>query len=170
MDNQYYLTKFQKAVDQLDKQLLDDKELEVAVTEELNSVILKLYKKSWSYPTHHPLTASTRIFFSVWVNETALKEQKLYYNIHAFKLRLLKGYNIQSRRFATIFRKQFMKHVNDWQNARVDFGPLTLMEGWLITNNETIQSDIKNLANSFTKIEYLIDETLNEFKTKYPVL
>ena len=49
------------------------------------------------------------IFFSVWIN-AGIKEHKLFYNIHALKLRQLKGYNITSRKFASDFREQFKSH------------------------------------------------------------
>ena len=107
MDFENYLAKFQKAADQLDKKLLREKQIEVAVGTVLNSVFLKLYKKSWANPSPDPLTAETRIFFSVWINDPAIEEQKLLYNIHALKLRKLKGYSIQSRKFADAFRKSF---------------------------------------------------------------
>jgi hypothetical protein len=57
----------------------------------LNSAFLKLYKKSWATPLQNPLTAESRIFFSIWINDSAIEEQKILYKIHAFKLRYLKG-------------------------------------------------------------------------------
>lgn len=68
MDYKYYLQKFQQAADQLDKDLLGQYQLEVAVGVVLDSVYLKLYKKSWATALQDPLTAESRIFFSIWVN------------------------------------------------------------------------------------------------------
>jgi hypothetical protein len=96
----------------------------------LDSVFLKLYKNAWATPLQDPLTAESRIFFSIWMNDAAIEEQRIYYNIHAFKLRHLKGYAIQSRKFADTFRDSFKVHAYNWPNVRVAFGPLTLMEGW----------------------------------------
>ncbi|WP_164998586.1 hypothetical protein [Chryseobacterium sp. 3008163] len=48
----------------------------------------------------------------------------------------------------------------------MNFGPLTLMEGWITLNLEEIQSDIIDLAWDFLKISPLIDETLSGFKSK----
>lgn len=48
----------------------------------------------------------------------------------------------------------------------VNFGPLTLMEGWIALNIEEIQNDIIDLAWNFFKISSLIDETLRDFKSK----
>jgi hypothetical protein len=164
MDFKNYLDKFQKAADRLDKKLLQEKQIEVAVGVILHSVFLKLYKKSWANPSPDPLTAETRIFFSVWINDPAIEEQKLLYNIHALKLRKLKGYSVQSRKFADAFRKNFKDFAHRWQNVSVDFGPLTLMEGWINIDPENFQNDVLKLANNFLEIEHLIDNTLDKFK------
>lgn len=164
MDVEYYLDEFQKAADQLDKKLLDDKQMEVSVGIILNSVFLKLYKRSWATPFQEPLTADSRIFFSIWINDATIKEQKIFYNIHALKLRQLKGYTIQSRKFADSFRKNFKKFEEKWQNVSTDFGPLTLMEGWIKTNLKDCRGEIVKLANNFLEIDYLIDDTLVNFK------
>jgi hypothetical protein len=164
MDAKKYLNKFQRAADGLDKQLLKEKQIEVAVGEVLDSVFLKLYKRAWAYPSNDPLTAETRIFFSVWINDAAISEQKLLYNIHAFKLRKLKGYAIESRKFAAAFRNKFKAVADRWKNVSVNFGPLTLMGGWLPVNPEDIQKELLELAGNFLTIAHLIDDTLNEFK------
>ncbi len=164
MDTAFYLDKFQKAADQLDQKVLREKEIEVAVGEVMDSVFLKLYKKSWASPGEDPLTAASRIFFSIWVNDDIIEAQKIYYNIHAFKLRHLKGYAIQSRQFADVFRSRFKLFENQWPNVSVKFGPLTLMEGWVKLNQSNFQHDVLSLANSFLSIAHLVDETLLKFK------
>lgn len=164
MDTENYLDKFQKAADQFDKKQLNKKQIEVAVGVVLNSVFLKLYKKAWASPLQDPLSADSRIFFSIWVNDAAIKEQKICYNIHALKLRQLKGYTIQSRKFADIFRHGFKEVAHKWQNVRVDFGPLTLMEGWIKADLANFQNDIIKLADNFLEIDHLVDNTLADFK------
>ena len=164
MDFKHYLDTFQKAADQLNKKILQSKQIEVAVGEVLNSVFLKIYKESWANSSQDPLTAESRIFFSIWVNDSTLDKQKLFYNIHALKLRHLKGYSIQSRKFAETFRKSFKPHEHNWQNVSVNFGPLTLMEGWLELDPANLQKDILKLANNFLTLEHLIDLNLNKFK------
>jgi len=165
MDYKHYLDIFQRAADNLDKRQLQKKQIKVAVGEVLSSVFLKLYKNSWTNQFQSPLTAATRIFFSIWVNNSTLGKQKLFYNIHALKLRHLEGYSIQSRKFADSFRKRFKDHEHNWQNISVNFGPLTLMEGWLKIDRENLQSDIVKLANNFIEMEHLIDNTLKDFKS-----
>lgn len=103
MDTAFYLNKFKQAANRLNKEQLQEKLLEVAAGEVLDSVFLKLYKKSWASPQQDPLTAQSRIFFSVWVNDQTIEAQKISYNIHALKLRHLQGHKIESRKFAALF-------------------------------------------------------------------
>lgn len=165
MDISFYLDKFQKAADKLDIRLLTKKQVEsVVVMYGKDCIVLKLYKRSWTNQFQDPLTSESRIFFSVWVSNSSIKEQKLLYNIHALKLRQLRGYSIQSRKFADIFRESFKGFEHKWNNVSVDFGPLTLMEGWLKLDLENFQDDIMELANNFLEIEHLVDDTLAHFK------
>lgn len=164
MDTISYLDKFKNAADKLDNRLLTAKQLEVSTGLYKTSVFLKLYKKSWASPLQDPLTAESRIFFSVWINDSAIKAEKLLYNIHALKLRRLKGYSIESRKFAEIFRASFKDFEYIWKNVSVQFGPLTLMEGWLKINPDNLQNEILKLANNFFEIEHLVDDTLAWFK------
>jgi hypothetical protein len=164
MDIPFYLDKFQKIADQLDKKVLNQKSIEVSVGIYSDSVFIKLYKKSWSGNPEEALTAESRIFFSVWVNDATLEKQKIMYNIHALKLRKLKGYSIQSRKFAEVFRDSFKDYEQKWPNVSVNHGPLTLMEGWTKLDLENFQEEVLELANNFLEIEYLVDHTLDPFK------
>ena len=165
MDTSFYLDKFQKAVDKLNKRLLAKKQVESAVVMYGNDcVVLKLYKRSWTNQFQDPLISESRIFFSIWISDSSIKEQKLLYNIHALKLRHLKNYSIQSRKFADIFRDSFKPFEHKWKNVSVDFGPLTLMKGWLNIDVVNFQDDILELANNFLEIEHLLDDTLAHFK------
>ena len=153
---------FQTAAAQLDKKILSKKQIEIATGMILESVFLKLYKTHWANATPDPLTSPSRIFFSVWLNDKAIKEGKLLYNIHALKLRQLKGYSITSREFATAFRIKFKTFEKHWPNVSTKFGPLTLMEGWTKLNEATIQDDIIKLGKQFLEIDYLIDDLLEK--------
>jgi len=130
MDFEFYLDKFRRSAKDLDKSQLDKKRLEVSVGTVLDSVFLKLYKREWTNDLNSPMTAEARIFFSIWINDKTIRANKISYNIHAFKLRNLKGYSIVSKEFADSFRKQFKTVQDNWENVSIDFGPLTLMEGW----------------------------------------
>lgn len=165
MDYKFYRRNFEEAVEDIFFKQFDHLGLKLSVEEVLESVVLKIYKPEWSNDFDSQLNSKSRIFFSVWVNDKTIKEGKLYYNIHALKLRELKGYKISSRNFAEKFRTQFIEYENEWENVRVNFGPLVLMEGWINLNIETIQEDIINLSWNFLKISPLIDDTLDIFKT-----
>lgn len=164
MDTSFYLENFQKVANQLDQKLLCEKSIEVSVGIYLDSVFIKLYKKSWTNNPQEPLTAESRIFFSLWVNDSTIEKQKIMYNIHALKLRKLKGYSIQSRKFAELFREDFKDYTHKWQNVSVNHGPLTLMEGWVKLDLETFQDEVLKMAYNFLEIENLINKTLEKFK------
>jgi hypothetical protein len=164
VDTTFYLERFQNAANQIDKRLLALNQLEVAIGLYKDSVFLKLYKKSWASPLQDPLIAETRIFFSVWINDSTMQEQKLLYNIHALKLRQLKGYSIESKKFADSFRGRFKKFEHKWRNVSLNFGPLTLMQGWIKIDLENFQNEIVGLSNNFIEIGHLIDNTLANFK------
>lgn len=165
MDYNFYKRNFQEAVEDIFFRQFDDLGLKLSVEEVLESVALKIYKPEWSNDFKSPLNSKSRIFFSVWVNDKTIKEGKLYYNIHALKLRELKGYKISSRNFAEKFRNKFIEYQKEWENVDVHFGPLILMEGWINLNIGTIQNDIIDLAWNFLKISPVIDDTLDIFKT-----
>ncbi|NQX37283.1 hypothetical protein SAMN05421820_103747 [Pedobacter steynii] len=163
----YYLDKFQKSLDQLEKKgAFSQKNLESKVGIWLDSVVLKIQKKSWINASAKPFGEG--IFFSVWLNDESLGKGKLYYNIHALKLRELKGYVIKSREFAEAFRLKFKSFENRWPNVGVRFGPLTLMEGWVDIEHEHIENLVADLAFNFLEITFIIDDLLEKgLKTQY---
>jgi hypothetical protein len=164
MDTTFYLERFERAAGQIDKGVLASRRVEVSTGLFKDAVFLKLYKKSWASPEQDPLMAESRIFFSVWITDAAIREQKLFYNIHALKLRKLKGYSIESRKFADAFRAGFKDFSAEWENVSVKFGPLTLMEGWVKAVPADFQEEILALAGKFLEIEYLVDDALAKFK------
>lgn len=164
MDYNFYQKNFQKALDQISQKEFNDLGLKLSVETILESVALKIYKPEWSSNPQSPLDASSRIFFSIWISDKTIEEGKLYYNIHALKLRELKGYKIQSRNFAEDFRNRFTKYQKGWDNVSIKYGPLTLMQGWYELKTENLQQDIIKLSQSFLKISPIIDETLSHFK------
>lgn len=164
MDYNFYQQKFQEALDQISQKEFNALGLKISVEIILESVALKIYKPEWSNDLQSPLDASSRIFFSVWISDKTIEEGRLYYNIHALKLRELKGYKIQSRNFAEDFRNRFTKYQKNWDNVSVKYGPLTLMQGWCELKQENLQQDIIKLSQSFLEISSIIDETLSHFK------
>ena len=166
MDRTHYKKLFKAAAIQLHKEKFAERGLEIAVGLVLDSVCLKVYKKSWANPAIDPVESASRIFLSVWVNESSIANQRICYNIHALKLRQLKGYKIQSRQFAEVFRASFKGFEANWPNVSVDFGPQTLLEGWVNFEVDSIESKVAKLANDFLEIENLIDATLAKFEAQ----
>ena len=77
MDIPFYLKIFRNAADKIDQGVLNRKQLEVATGLYVDSVFLKLYKQSWASPSQDPLTAKSRIFFSIWISDSDIAEQKV---------------------------------------------------------------------------------------------
>lgn len=159
-----YLTEFKKAADSLDKELLAQKKLEVETGAWLESIVLRLQKNAWANKPNEKPQSDAAIFFSIWVSDKAVKDGKIFYNIHALKLRQLKGHKITSREFANAFRKRFKPFEHHWPNVSVNFGPLTLMEGWEKLNTVTIATDVSRIASRFFEIDSLIDELLIHYR------
>ena len=153
---------FQTAANQIDKNLLAQKQLKVWPGKLLNCDVLKIYKNAWANPSKDPVTSPSRIFFSIWVDPD--NKHQLFYNIHALKLRQLKGFKIESRKFAETFRKEFKPFSHKWENVSTDFGPLTLMQGFVTLEQKTFLHEVLKLSNNFLGIEQLIDQTLDRFK------
>jgi hypothetical protein len=162
MDNNNYLDKFNTALNLLEREKFSNQQLELKVGFWMNSVVLKIQKDTWRNKTAEPFKSS--IFFSIWISDALIKQNKLAYNIHTLKLRELSGYTIKSREFAEAFRQRFKAFENSWPNVGVNFGPLTLMEGWVSIDNDNIENDIADLANQFLAIAYIIDDLLAERK------
>lgn len=164
MDYNFYRREFEETIEDIFFLQFGHYGFKLSVEEVLESVALKIYKREWSNDSESPSDSKSKIFFSVWVNDKTIREGRLYYNIHALKLRELKGYKISSRDFAKKFRNKFIENLEEWQNVSINLGPLTLMEGWIPLNTETLQNDIGDLAEKFLMISPIIDDTLNEFK------
>jgi hypothetical protein len=160
MDSSLYLPDFEKAALRFKAGLPVENGLTVETGVWLESVVLRIHKTAWA---NKPLTrpqSEAAIFFSIWVSEKGLKATRIFYNIHALKLRQLRAYKVTSRDFAADFRAGFKPFSLHWPNVSVDFGPLTLMEGWIELDAATVAADVHRLANAFLAIAPLIDELL----------
>jgi len=162
-----YLAAFKKAAGKFDENLLAKKKLEIVTGIWLESVVLKLQKNAWANKPHESPQTDAAIFFGVWLSDKsdkAIKENKIFYNIHALKLRQLKGYKITSREFAAAFRARFKPYERQWPNVSVDFGPQTLMQGWEKLDTANVENDVFKIASRFLQIDTLIDDLLDGYK------
>ena len=122
--------------------------------------VLKLQKRSWTNDPMDRVENTSGIFFSIWTNEASIGKNRARYNVHALKLRELEGYSIASRGFAEDFRNGFAGMRSDWPNVSVDYGPLTLMEGWIEIDSVYFEEDILGLMERFQTLSPLIDRLL----------
>lgn len=124
--------------------------------------VLKLQKACWTNDSMKNIANQSGIFFSVWSTKESLQENRVMYNIHALKLRQLKNYTIASRDFADNFRKHFAAGRSNWPNVCTDYGPATLMQGWIESAALTLCQNILALMNNFVLLSPLIDRLLDE--------
>ncbi|HMS65316.1 MAG TPA: hypothetical protein PKD83_08710 [Ignavibacteria bacterium] len=162
-----YLKRFEKISRKIKSKLPSDSQLEITTGIWLDSVVLKIQKNSWKNITGISEKTESSIFFSIWLEEKGIKKNQIFYNIHAFKLRKLLGYKIESRDFAFSFRQRFKKFNQSWPNVSENFGPLTLMQGWLTVDLNNFENDVLKLTDNFMKIIIVIDDLLEERKTEH---
>jgi len=124
------------------------------------STVLKLQKPSWTNDPMDRVENTSGIFFSIWTNHGSMMNNRVNYNIHALKLRDLKGYSIKSRAFAFDFRNAFAPMHGPWPNVSVEYGPQTLMEGWIEADSVHLEKDILDLMDRFASLSPLIDRLL----------
>src|SRR5579871_4856666 len=125
-----------------------------------NCFVLKLQKPFWTNDPMDRMQNESGIFFSIWIEEKAAHRNRANYNIHALKLRKLEGFAITSRDFAADFRKRFASVRGAWPNVSTDFGPLTLMQGWVEFSPDTCGTEILALMERFQQVSPLIDRLL----------
>jgi hypothetical protein len=125
-----------------------------------HSYVLKLQKPSWTNDRMDQVRNKSGIFFSIWVDEKASTRTRVNYNIHALKLRQLVGYSITSRDFAQDFRNRFAPMFAAWPNVSVDYGPLTLMQGWMDFAADSFEKDVVALMERFRELSPVIDRLL----------
>jgi len=158
------LDDFRKAAEDIRRKLPVTKQIRIETGYWLNSVVLRMSKNSWSNKPLERPQKEAAIFFSVWVSERSILQNRIYYNIHALRLRELKGFKITSRKFASEFREKFSGIMHHWPNIFYPLGPLTLMEGWVKMEADSFQTEISKIGLRFAKIDGLIDDLLNQYK------
>ena len=152
---------FERAANRI-RPALRSHELEVEAGSWLGSSALKVQKRRWTQPKANPNDPHAGIFFSVWVEPKGLKKKQAFYNIHALHLPSLNAYALQSRELAEAFRARFARQKAGWPNVSVDFGPQTLMQGWIPFDESKLEQDAVKLIHRFVPLSDLIDELLEK--------
>ena len=99
------------------------------------------------------------IFFSVWLGNQDVEKNRFNYNLHALKLGQQKSCGVKPVAFARAFRSKFP--FTGWPNISTDYGPLTLMQGWLPLHQPTFEPDALGLIKRFAAQHHIVDELLN---------
>lgn len=127
------------------------------------AAVLKIFKAHWMPDWQDEVVGTTvGIFFSVWIDEAAVKRGGLHYNLHALKLRQLPGYVLESRKFASAFRATFGPRSTGWPAVKMAFGPQTLFQGFAKCPLERADVGAYNLAKKFTSLGGVVDGLLKD--------
>jgi hypothetical protein len=143
--------------------------IDSAVVCKVGDHVLKLQKPAWTNDDMRNTPNRSGIFFSIWWDGGAEPVCRANYNIHALKLRQLRGFKITSRDFAEDFRRRFRRAAGHWPNVSTEFGPLTLMQGWIDVVATAFEADVIRLMNRFLEISPIIDELLEKRRNVAPL-
>ena len=127
----------------------------------LDASILKLMKDSWSTDRPDELLNSNGLFFSVWVDAACKAQGIVRYNIHARKLRAIKGETFAAREFARSFRAQGKDELEGWPNWSFPKGPITLVEGHFAYKPATLRTETAAMMDRFAAIVPFLDRLLD---------
>jgi hypothetical protein len=102
------------------------------------------------------------LFFSVWVDADCEAKGVARYNLHAKKLRMIKGEKFAAREFVRAFRAQCGDRLKDWPHWSYPKGPITLFEGHIRLDAATLEAETAALIGRFAALTPLLDRVLEE--------
>jgi hypothetical protein len=124
------------------------------------AVILKLLKPTWTTDAADEFLNSNGLFFSVWVDAPCEAKGIARYNLHAKKLRFIKGERFEARQFVRTFRAAV--DLRDWPNVSFPKGPITLFEGHVALDARTLHQETATLIDRFAKMVPMLEQVLGE--------
>jgi hypothetical protein len=134
--------------------------LTIKTGEGLGAAILKLIKPEWTTDNPSELLNTNGLFFGVWVDADCEAKGIARYNLHAKKLRAIKGQAFAAREFARSFRAQGKDELAGWPNWSYPKGPITLFEGYFALDENTLKAETSKLMDRFAKLVPLLDRLL----------
>ncbi len=134
--------------------------LVVKCGEGLGAVILKLLKPTWTTDPAEDFLNSNGLFFGVWVDAACQTKGVARYNLHAKKLRFIKGEKFAARQFVRAFRDS--ADVHDWPNVSFPKGPITLFEGHVKLDANTLRDEASALMDRFAKLAPKLEHLLSD--------
>ncbi|QIF03034.1 hypothetical protein [Roseimicrobium sp. ORNL1] len=158
-----YLGILENIKDAMSADLMRKHQLRCEAGDWMDSATLKLQKDAWTAGG-----TGQGIFFSVWLGEKELKTRRFNYNIHSLKLGTLPGHVVKPREFASAFREKLEAHPkgSGWPNLSTDYGPQTLMQGWMPLDEATFRQDMESVIERFVGMHDVIDALLLERKSR----
>jgi hypothetical protein len=134
--------------------------LTIKTGEGLGAAILKLIKPEWTTDNPSELLNTNGLFFGVWVDADCEAKGIARYNLHAKKLRAIKGQAFAAREFARSFRAQGKDELASWPNWSYPKGPITLFEGHFALDENTLKAETSKLMDRFAALTPLLDSLL----------
>jgi hypothetical protein len=134
--------------------------LTIKTGEGLGAAILKLIKPEWTTDSPSELLNTNGLFFGVWVDAECEAKGIARYNLHAKKLRAIKGEAFAAREFARSFRAQSKDELAGWPNWSYPKGPITLFEGHFPLDAKTLHAETSMLMDRFAKLAPVLDALL----------
>lgn len=131
--------------------------LVIKAGEGLGAAILKVLKPAWTSDPPELFLNTNGIFFSVWVDASSKAQKRARYNLHAKKLRSIKGEAFPAREFARAFRAEASTVLQAWPSVVYPKGPITLFEGHVHLDPRTLQMETSALIDRLVALAPLID-------------
>jgi hypothetical protein len=123
---------------------------------------LKVLRPNWTTDSPNELLNSNGLFFSIWVDAACEAKGIVRYNLHAKKLRMIKGENFAARDFARSFRAENKLTLAKWPNLTFPVGPITLFEGFAPLDVATLGATCNGLIDRFIGLAPAIDRMIAE--------
>ena len=155
-----YLAQFAALADARAAAFLADHGLILKSGAGFGAAILKLIKPEWTTDAPGEFLNTNGVFFSIWVDPESAGAKRLRYNLHARKLRALKGETFAARDFARKFRGRNAEALSAWPNLSFPKGPITLFEGHVTLTPATLPADASGLLDRFAALAPMVDNLL----------
>ena len=136
--------------------------LDIKTGEGLGAAILKVLKPTWTTDKPSEILNTNGLFFSVWVDAACESEGILRYNLHAKKLRAIKGEKFAAREFVRSFRAQCGEELRSWPNWSYPKGPITLFEGSFPLDEATLGAETSKIISRFAALTPQLDRLLQD--------
>jgi hypothetical protein len=134
--------------------------LVIKTGEGLGAAILKVMRPSWSTDKPDELLNTNGLFFSIWVDAACEEKAIVRYNLHAKKLRFIKGEAFAARDFARRVRADAKSELATWPNCTIPTGPITLLEGHFTLDDKTLHDETSKMMDRFAQLTPLLDGVL----------